>query len=56
MDKKSMLYKACRLGHLEIVKHLVSKGANIHAYDNYALRYASFSLHNTIYIVDSLIG
>ena len=42
---EQMLFTACELRHLDVVKYLVEKGADIHAANDYALRYASFNGH-----------
>jgi ankyrin repeat protein len=35
------LLTASRNGHVEVIKELLAHGANVHAWDDYALRYAS---------------
>ena len=39
------LFKASKLGLLKVVKYLVENGANIHVYDNQAVRWASNNGH-----------
>ncbi len=42
---QDIFYLASENGHLEIVKYLVSLGADVRALDNYAVRYASENGH-----------
>ena len=41
----SELVWASRYGHIEVVRELIRAGANVHAYDDLALRYASSNGH-----------
>jgi len=41
IDLNQVLFKYSRLGYLLVIQYLVSIGANIHAYDGYALRWAA---------------
>ena len=41
MNKEDALRWASRYGHAEIVRVLLEHGANVHADDDYALRWAS---------------
>ena len=38
MSLEDQLVTAARNGQLDVVKHLVEQGANLHAWDEYALR------------------
>ena len=48
MNNEDALIWASQKGHLEIVKYLVSLGANIHANNDEALRWASNNGHYEI--------
>jgi ankyrin repeat protein len=39
---------ASEYGHLEVVKYLVEQGADIHAFDDYALRFANSNKHREV--------
>lgn len=53
-DFHTGLWLACEHGHLEIVRYLYEKGANVEALDNAALKKASFNGHYDI--VKYLLG
>jgi ankyrin repeat protein len=44
-EKDKLMCCVSRYGHLQVVKYLVSQGANVHAYANYAVRLASENGH-----------
>lgn len=41
MNKNDLLIDMAKTGNTEAVKYALDHGADVHAYDNYALRYAS---------------
>ena len=45
MNQNEKLINACKAGDLNLVKSLVQSGANIHAQDNAALRWAAGKGH-----------
>ena len=42
------LFKFSRIGMLKVVKCLVKNGANVNAYDDYALKWASENGHTEV--------
>ena len=48
MDLNKLFIEAVKLGILPVAKQLVEAGANVRAYDDYALRYAAEKGHTAI--------
>jgi ankyrin repeat protein len=48
VNQNEKLFNACKTGDLKTVKHLVESGANIHAADDFTLRWATAKGHTKI--------